>query len=390
MDRLVSFLAILLVSAFFLPFGAAEPEKKDRKAEIEKLIADLDSPIFKVREGAVARLIAIGEDALPALRKALDEQPALDMRTRLGNIEAKMAGAIRERAIGAMGDGTKDIAIDQFIDLMVTCKGFASDRTWESAEKMAQAIVDRSSDIADRKYALPCSDFLKLEVADPDRNANQRKRLRVEGMKEGVATEGSVVISSGTVEGLSRTRNCVFFVNGDIKGWNRTYNCLIFCTGNVENLHRTSNCIIIATGAFRACSSTTSSFLQVKATEKLTGSARNTYLNLTKIEAIDEPRDDAFPENAKGPLQLFKFFDPASTGIEVADKDGSPRIEKVIEGKPVAIAGARAGDRITRIDGHKAATTEDVKRLLRRKFAGDRARITVARDKEEVTLDVPF
>lgn len=56
--------------------------------QVQRLIADLDSPEFAVRESAEKKLASFGEQAEPALRQALENKPSLEMRKRLGALHA--------------------------------------------------------------------------------------------------------------------------------------------------------------------------------------------------------------------------------------------------------------------------------------------------------------
>lgn len=51
--------------------------------QVQRLIADLDSPEFTVREEASKKLASFGEQAEPALRRALEGKPSLEARKRL-------------------------------------------------------------------------------------------------------------------------------------------------------------------------------------------------------------------------------------------------------------------------------------------------------------------
>jgi hypothetical protein len=62
------------------------------KARIEKLIADLDSDQFVVRETATKSLVEAGEPAVPALEMALKGQPSLETRRRLERLRNLLQG----------------------------------------------------------------------------------------------------------------------------------------------------------------------------------------------------------------------------------------------------------------------------------------------------------
>lgn len=70
------------------PVAAADPQ------HLARLLADLDSNRFAVREQAMAELEKLGELAEPALQKALEGQPALEFRRRVEQLIEKLRGPI--------------------------------------------------------------------------------------------------------------------------------------------------------------------------------------------------------------------------------------------------------------------------------------------------------
>jgi hypothetical protein len=66
---------------------AAPPDTR----QIDRLLADLDSDDFDVREKAAARLEGLGAAAGPALRKALAEKPSPEARRRLTQLLERLA-----------------------------------------------------------------------------------------------------------------------------------------------------------------------------------------------------------------------------------------------------------------------------------------------------------
>jgi WD40 repeat protein len=63
--------------------GKIAPAKPIAKERLAKLIADLDSDRFAVRESATKALAKLGELAVPALREALRDKPSPEVRKRL-------------------------------------------------------------------------------------------------------------------------------------------------------------------------------------------------------------------------------------------------------------------------------------------------------------------
>jgi HEAT repeat protein len=61
------------------------------QAVVERLLADLDSDEFTVRDRAGTELEKLGEDAEPALRKALEGKPSPEVRSRAEKLLVKFA-----------------------------------------------------------------------------------------------------------------------------------------------------------------------------------------------------------------------------------------------------------------------------------------------------------
>jgi WD40 repeat protein len=66
------------------PAQPADPQR------VRRLLADLDSPTFAVREQAVTDLVGLADRAVPSLQKALADGPALEVRRRLQHILGRL------------------------------------------------------------------------------------------------------------------------------------------------------------------------------------------------------------------------------------------------------------------------------------------------------------
>jgi WD40 repeat protein len=78
-----------------VPFlgGRLKPTPPVEAGKIDRLIRDLDSSKFRVRQQASEELEKLGELAEPALRKALGAQPSLESLRRVQRLLEKLAGA---------------------------------------------------------------------------------------------------------------------------------------------------------------------------------------------------------------------------------------------------------------------------------------------------------
>jgi WD40 repeat protein len=76
-----------------LPFlrQRLQPAKPAPPEQVDKWVADLDSSSFQVRRRASTELVRLGDPAEPALRKALQQNPSLEMRRRLDQLLEQIA-----------------------------------------------------------------------------------------------------------------------------------------------------------------------------------------------------------------------------------------------------------------------------------------------------------
>jgi hypothetical protein len=68
------------------------PLEAARQKRAEQLLADLDSERFAVRQAAETELEKMGPMIEPALRKALEGKPSLEVRRRIDTVLAKFTG----------------------------------------------------------------------------------------------------------------------------------------------------------------------------------------------------------------------------------------------------------------------------------------------------------
>jgi RNA polymerase sigma factor (sigma-70 family) len=82
--------SISLLKERLRPAKAADPQR------LRRLLADLDSDQFAVREKAQEKLIQLGDLAEPALRQTLANNPSLEMRKRMQAILARLRGPVKQ------------------------------------------------------------------------------------------------------------------------------------------------------------------------------------------------------------------------------------------------------------------------------------------------------
>jgi len=72
--------------------GVLQPVAAVDAQRVKKLLADLDSERFAVRDAATKELTAMGEQLEPALRRVLESKPSLEVRNRVQAIQASLRG----------------------------------------------------------------------------------------------------------------------------------------------------------------------------------------------------------------------------------------------------------------------------------------------------------
>jgi WD40 domain-containing protein len=67
------------------------PAHSAKKEEVDRLIADLDSDDFQIRDKATSELDELGDTIKPALQKVIDGQPSAEVRSRVNRLLEKLA-----------------------------------------------------------------------------------------------------------------------------------------------------------------------------------------------------------------------------------------------------------------------------------------------------------
>jgi hypothetical protein len=385
-------LPLLLLSAAFLGAPAVgEPPAQDEKPTIDQLIEQLGSDAFKTREEASRKLLALGKEALPALRKAQKSSIDLETRRRAEQIADEISARLEEQALQELLRKANDVGIDRLIDLMATRKDFVRDEHWGLVYQTAQSLAGHASKLGNRNWKVPELDYKNFETVRHWAPINStRNKILVDGFRNNVTTmDGCLVVSSGSIGYITSVANSVLFINGDMKGCTGISNCAIFCNGEVGYVTSIDNSVVLATGGFKGSTTADDNFFQVKSVGRHTTSHGNVYLNLKEIQAT-QSEANLFPQDAKGPLQLLKLFDPARIGVEFTLEGEQVKISKVSDGKPFARAGLRAGDVVLEADRAEVESAADFAHFLRRRAPGKAAVLKILRGDKTLEITVAF
>jgi hypothetical protein len=392
MSPLRTTLPLSLLLVVVTPLPSAEPDRK-RAEEIARLIKQLGSDSFEEREEATKKLSKM-DDALPALRKAAKSDDA-EVQQRAERLAEEIGKRVEELELEKMFSevGKNGFALDRFIDEMVHRKGFATEKRWELTVKLAQAIAEQASKESGREFKAPALDVSKLAtVTDLPRGTCSRSRVLANGNNRRVSViNGCVMVVSGPIDGVGILRNSIVFLDGNLTRVIDTIeNSIIFCDGDIDGNTIIRNSILIGNGELKASFNAEKSCFQLRSIRAHTTSRDNVYFNMNEVEAI---RVDGakYVKTERGPMQLFKFFDPSSFGAEFRADDKGVQVGKILAGKAYDKAGLKEGDRILRLEDAKIESLDDLRKLLRRKRPKEDVEITILRGNKEtkIKLHIP-
>jgi HEAT repeat protein len=129
--------ALPLLRERLRPAVPADPRR------VARLIAELDSERFAVRENATRELERLGESALPALRKVLSDSPSAEVHRRVEQLLAKPAGADRLRDVRAV-EALEHIGTSDAREVLQNlAKGTAEARLTREAKAALERLAKR-------------------------------------------------------------------------------------------------------------------------------------------------------------------------------------------------------------------------------------------------------
>ena len=340
------FLSILTCAAVATNICGQEPAKpkeaettprKLDPAEVRKLIAQLQSVDFKVRERAAQELSNL-HDVPDALREAI-KSGDLELKRRAETVVAVITARAEERIFKATAAELQKIEVDRFVRRMITDAKFAGDEEWKMIEKLAKAVTKRANDLGGRKYAVPDFDMKSLALADltVERVGFNSKRLLLrETDSRSTSIRGCVVLCAGNMPRTTSLTNSIVIVDGDFTGATGIDNSLLIVRGNIGRFTGITKSIIIATGNLEGATVCNESFLQVSNQRiRFTGS-RDCVLIKTAVNTTGATNSQIL-DTDKGPLQLLKF--------SVRKSDDELIWGKEVNGLAVAIYPADQRDR---------------------------------------------
>jgi hypothetical protein len=360
--------------------------------EIEKLIAQLGSESFQMREAAT-RQLQQHEEAIPALRRAL-KSPDGEVARRAESILEFFVRQEKKRAFTQLTVLGKEGRVDQAVEKLVRRKQWDDeDACWQVMAELAGRLSDLEGrefgtvSLQTTKYlAVPAHDFRRyrekvqpaivigstLSARDLEPTAVV---VRAEALSAGRMYRVSLFATSGPAKPLLLIESVVFA--GDSVTVTDASRSLIVCDGDFTETGHVHDSLIIARGDVHC-------FNEIKNSRIITGGT--VHLERKSAELLNTK----VKEKEARPLGFVTFFDPAQLGIKVEKADGGLRVKEAAREKPFARAGLRAGDLVIALDSTPVTDPEVFRRLLRAKVAveGELA-VKLRRGEQTLELRVP-
>jgi hypothetical protein len=363
--------AVLGLGWLLQPGRADEPPPSSD--EIDKLIAQLGSESFEVREAAT-RQLQQREDAIPALRKALKSSEG-EVARRAERILAFFVLQEKKRAFTKLAALAKNGQVDQAVEKLVRRKEWDDeDAAWQVMAELAGRLSDLeqkefhkvSLQAAQPGEELLTRDFRRYrEKMQPKVLSGSRLSprelmghgvvVRAEEIHTDVGKSASLLATSGRAKTLALDRS-ILFAGDSVEVKYVVFNSLIVCDGDVSVQGRIEDSLIIARGDVHC-------FDRVENSRIIT--AGNVCRHTNRAKLIDSE----VKEKEGNLLGFVTFFDPAQVGIRVEKADGGLRVKEAAKDKSFARAGLRADDLVIAVDGDTVKDPEVFRRLLRAKLA---------------------
>jgi PDZ domain len=387
---------MLIVIALPLLFGEADAAAPD-DPEIEKLVRDLGSKDFRVRQGAGRRLTEL--EAFEPLRRALksdDPEVARLADRALKNLERSGSPRFAQKLRREIADGKASLAIDRFARWDGPKDDAAS---WQLMIDFAWDVVKRATE----KHLAPVDGWLSpstvrliktVKQVSPERGQEElfiRARqpvtisdrfsgfVRAEGIK--IVRHGftyhSVFTSSDGMKADASIRQSIILVAGParIRG---AINTILICDGDIDDSFTISHSLVIANGSVK-CDIAGQSV--IVAAGKITSKyKRDDPLNARTIWIENEPN----------PFGFIKWFTTSEVGLEVVAAKDAVRIEKLHDGQLPIKSGLKVDDIVTAVDGTKVDSPDTFRRGLLRGVVNERCMLSVKRAQQNLDIILDF
>jgi hypothetical protein len=372
-----SFSAILFCAVIALPLYAQEQPKEEKLQEkIARLISELGSDDWRVRESAQRELIDLGKVAGEALSEAAKSSD-FEVRLRATRILKSLYWLSAEELKKA------EELVNQFLELKLELKQADVVKSYSSIIRGLRRIknsqhylIDSIVEAEDANKREKLAQLLNgTEYTDPFRRVNTEANF-TEDVLLTLARDGVVPqsVRSKAVKAL-----------GEMKSVLSVASLIDLLTlpqpeVNLEILNALKKIVPVDNAPERKLP------MQVNETDRQFWRDwwdKNAKSEQYSASAKDlEMRKKLEEEWAKAPAP---FLGVAKSAL--LPEHGGARIEDVVAGTAASAAGLQVGDVVTEIEGRDVSNWEDLVRGIRRSKVGQKVQLKVIRDGKEQTIE---
>ncbi len=413
-SRIWTIPTLVIMSSFLLAFAVLSQDRKEKPSsskDTERLVEDLGSDIFEVRETATKMLSELEEE--PTLLREVYQTKDLEVRRRIAKLlvlyERRRARRGRGWAMVLANEGR----VDEMVERLVYWRDEKPrEEEWKSVAELAVRLADWEhrkfghAGFLTSGFAIPNGlagkiqgvdgDLAPKELVDLWTRSDHRLGSEIKLDIKEVTLAHLVILASGRVQ-IPFLQGSLLIANGNVHvDFGVEYSILI-CDGDLELRHGLLGCLVIARG-------------KVTCHE----SCRITGCTIITKEPIECQKGVTLKHSAMLPLDSanspVKFFDSANMGLTVwqvyrgdrampdgvtiCKRNGEPDFGDGVSVQSVRAdsmfaSGLRYGDIITAI-GEKTPTKQIFRKVLRRRLADGKPILHFSVRREGKSLEVPI
>jgi len=276
--------------------------------EVRRLINELANEVFDTREQASARLLELGEAALPALREARTS-PDLEVRRRAEQLLVDIPRQVADRAVQRLFAEVNRDGLDRFIERMARDKGFATTERWQMVLRLGSVTAKKASDFGGR-WKGPNLDVARLSTEfGRDDLFPCNCRARITEPPAWKHASDSALVGAGSLQNLGYVSHSVLLVHGDLDEVRRLSESVVICCGSIKKITLVQDSVVLTTGPIGRIVLCDRSLIQAAAIQNVRHSRGNVYINVPQNPSEDSDGDSVV-QTTHGPLDLLRFTKP--------------------------------------------------------------------------------
>jgi hypothetical protein len=295
----------------FLAVGATARAGDEKPAPepkvVEKLINDLSSEEFAVREAATRKLAELGDAVVPALEKA-QKSPDRETSRRAEEILQTLRLRHEERELKKLLAELDKTPLDKLIAHIAKDPNRVTEAEWKALGKLIEAVVAQTNKVSGTTIKVPVDITALKTETNPPAVGDRKLRFVSSGFSQPYTHfEQSAIICSGdTNKWITGVENSVVIVDGDFEGATGIFNSVIICRGNFKKTAGIYDSLVLCGGDFVSVAGIENSVVQAASFGGCTVTRKTVFINLPEVKATLK-EGDRYPTTKVDPLSLLRF-----------------------------------------------------------------------------------